>query len=190
MIKEIKLNNEVVWDRKAEGGFPEAKQLKQRIRDKIAPTKNLGHSDTDLRKSNDGSSSSTTTTSTNTGAAGSGTDDCVECNETNDATSGGGNAMIVNDDEKGDINLDNIGSPNVKIFYCTGCRWMFRSAWICQELLTTFEQELNSVTLVPNRQSTGIFVSYTSEKRLEQDTILPLLLFQCYFLLFCSSTQF
>ncbi|GAA5981429.1 hypothetical protein JCM10908_004106 [Rhodotorula pacifica] len=36
---------ELVWDRKIEGGFPEMKELKQRIRNLIAPTQNLGHSD-------------------------------------------------------------------------------------------------------------------------------------------------
>ncbi|EIM88237.1 uncharacterized protein STEHIDRAFT_77080 [Stereum hirsutum FP-91666 SS1] len=35
----------LVWDRKVEGGFPELKVLKQRIRDKIQPGKSLGHSD-------------------------------------------------------------------------------------------------------------------------------------------------
>lgn len=41
----IYLNDAVVWDRKAENGFPEAKELKQRIRDRIAPERDLGHSD-------------------------------------------------------------------------------------------------------------------------------------------------
>ncbi|CAM9127033.1 unnamed protein product, partial [Heterosigma akashiwo] len=35
----------IVWDRKNEGGFPEAKVLKQRVRDEIAPERNLGHSE-------------------------------------------------------------------------------------------------------------------------------------------------
>ncbi|KAL5508339.1 hypothetical protein ACEPAH_5958 [Sanghuangporus vaninii] len=35
----------LVWDRKVEGGFPELKMLKQRIRDQIDPGKSLGHSD-------------------------------------------------------------------------------------------------------------------------------------------------
>ncbi|KJA24489.1 hypothetical protein HYPSUDRAFT_471428 [Hypholoma sublateritium FD-334 SS-4] len=35
----------LMWDRKVEGGFPELKVLKQRIRDKIQPGKSLGHSD-------------------------------------------------------------------------------------------------------------------------------------------------
>ena len=41
------LDGQLVWDRKAEGGFPEMKQLKQRIRDRIAPQRDLGHSDVD-----------------------------------------------------------------------------------------------------------------------------------------------
>ncbi|GAA5957549.1 hypothetical protein JCM3765_001178 [Sporobolomyces pararoseus] len=36
---------ELVWDRKIEGGFPEMKALKQRIRNLIAPQQDLGHSD-------------------------------------------------------------------------------------------------------------------------------------------------
>lgn len=41
----IYLNDTVVWDRKTDDGFPEAKELKQRIRDHIAPERDLGHSD-------------------------------------------------------------------------------------------------------------------------------------------------
>ncbi|CAO1627779.1 unnamed protein product [Parajaminaea phylloscopi] len=33
------------WDRKTQGGFPELKLLKQRIRDVISPSQSLGHSD-------------------------------------------------------------------------------------------------------------------------------------------------
>ncbi|KAI3596752.1 selenoprotein w-related [Moniliophthora roreri] len=35
----------LVWDRKSEGGFPELKVLKQRIRDYVQPGQSLGHSD-------------------------------------------------------------------------------------------------------------------------------------------------
>jgi selenoprotein W-related protein len=41
----ISINDEEIYDRKIEGGFPEIKELKQRLRDKINPDKNLGHSD-------------------------------------------------------------------------------------------------------------------------------------------------
>ncbi|RYP79391.1 hypothetical protein DL769_002975 [Monosporascus sp. CRB-8-3] len=35
----------VLWDRKADGGFPETKELKRRVRDAIEPGRNLGHVD-------------------------------------------------------------------------------------------------------------------------------------------------
>ncbi|KAK4634563.1 hypothetical protein CLAFUW4_00941 [Fulvia fulva] len=40
----------MIWDRKAEGGFPETKILKQKLRNLIEPEKNLGHSDTPSSK--------------------------------------------------------------------------------------------------------------------------------------------
>ena len=44
-VFEVRLGSEVVWSRKAEGRFPELKELKQRLRDRIAPDKPLGHSE-------------------------------------------------------------------------------------------------------------------------------------------------
>ncbi|KAK0257987.1 hypothetical protein LTS16_002056 [Friedmanniomyces endolithicus] len=43
----------LIWDRKAEGGFPETKILKQKIRNHISPEKKLGHSDTPSSKAPD-----------------------------------------------------------------------------------------------------------------------------------------
>ena len=37
----------------------------------------------------------------------------------------------------------------VEIEYCTGCRFLMRAAWLAQELLTTFEEELSEVALQP-----------------------------------------
>lgn len=48
-----------------------------------------------------------------------------------------------------------MASPRVEIRYCTRCRFLLRAAWLAQELLTTFEQELGEVALVPG--SGGIF---------------------------------
>ncbi|KAK4703058.1 selenoprotein W-related protein, partial [Phenoliferia sp. Uapishka_3] len=48
--KEAWAGAELVWDRKVEGGFPEMKVLKQRIRNLISPEKALGHSDKDAFK--------------------------------------------------------------------------------------------------------------------------------------------
>jgi selenoprotein W-related protein len=49
------------------------------------------------------------------------------------------------------------GRVRVEIEYCVGCRWLMRAAWIAQELLTTFEAELDEVALVPGR-SAGVFI--------------------------------
>ena len=40
----IKADGKVVWDRKIDDGFPQPKELKQRVRAVIAPDKDLGHS--------------------------------------------------------------------------------------------------------------------------------------------------
>lgn len=42
---EIRLNNQLLFARKAEGRFPETKEIKQMIRDVINPARDLGHSD-------------------------------------------------------------------------------------------------------------------------------------------------
>ncbi|MBC7191422.1 SelT/SelW/SelH family protein [Marinobacter sp.] len=44
-IFEVWVNDERIWSRKDQGGFPEIKQLKQLVRDRIAPEHSLGHSD-------------------------------------------------------------------------------------------------------------------------------------------------
>jgi selenoprotein W-related protein len=45
--------------------------------------------------------------------------------------------------------------PRIEIEYCTQCRWLLRAAWLAQELLTTFEEELGGVTLIPG--TGGVF---------------------------------
>jgi selenoprotein W-related protein len=50
---KIFLNEEVLFDRKTEHRFPEIKELKQLIRDKVAPEKSLGHSDTKTVNANE-----------------------------------------------------------------------------------------------------------------------------------------
>jgi selenoprotein W-related protein len=42
---EIRLDHQIIWERKKDGGFPEAKVLKQRVRNHIDPDRSLGHSD-------------------------------------------------------------------------------------------------------------------------------------------------
>lgn len=46
--------------------------------------------------------------------------------------------------------------PRLEICYCRRCRFLPRAAWLAQELLTTFADELGEVALVPGES--GVFV--------------------------------
>lgn len=77
----------------------------------------------------------------------------------------------------------------VEITYCTQCRWLLRAAWLAQELLTTFEQDLSSVALSPgnggvfditlnqqlifSRKEAGRFPEAKEVKQLVRDYIDP-----------------
>ena len=47
-------------------------------------------------------------------------------------------------------------SPAIEIVYCRLCGWGLRAGWMAQELLTTFAQEVGSVTLTPDATG-GVF---------------------------------
>ncbi len=77
----------------------------------------------------------------------------------------------------------------VEIEYCTQCRWLLRAAWLAQELLTTFEADLNAVSLMPgtggvfevrlngatlfSRKAQGRFPESKELKQLIRDVIAP-----------------
>ena len=44
-VFEITCDGETIWERKRDGGFPEAKVLKRLVRDRVWPDRDLGHSD-------------------------------------------------------------------------------------------------------------------------------------------------
>ncbi len=44
-VFDVRLDGETIWSRAAERRFPEMAELKQRLRDRIAPERDLGHSD-------------------------------------------------------------------------------------------------------------------------------------------------
>lgn len=44
-VFDVRLDEELIYSRKEQGRFPESKELKQLVRDKIAPERPLGHSD-------------------------------------------------------------------------------------------------------------------------------------------------
>ncbi len=79
--------------------------------------------------------------------------------------------------------------PRLEIEYCTQCHWLMRAAWMAQELLTTFNDELGGVTLVPgtggvyqirldgellvDRKTLGHFPDIREIKQLLRDRIAP-----------------
>jgi len=78
----------------------------------------------------------------------------------------------------------------VEIEYCDRCRWLTRAAWMAQELLSTFSEELNAVVLMPaktggkfeirhnqktiwSREKQKRFPEITELKQLLRDEIAP-----------------
>ncbi|MFC3152228.1 SelT/SelW/SelH family protein [Litoribrevibacter euphylliae] len=44
-VYSIEIDQDLIWERKRDGGFPDAKLIKQRVRDYAWPEKELGHID-------------------------------------------------------------------------------------------------------------------------------------------------
>lgn len=44
-VFDVRVDDQVVWSRAGEGRFPDIKELKQRVRDRVAPGRDLGHVD-------------------------------------------------------------------------------------------------------------------------------------------------
>jgi len=81
-------------------------------------------------------------------------------------------------------------NPTVEITYCRLCGWGLRAAWMAQELLSTFAEELGSVTLTPDvtggvfeirldgallwsRKEKGRFPDIKELKQLVRDRVAP-----------------
>ena len=45
--------------------------------------------------------------------------------------------------------MTDLKSPRISILYCRQCRWMMRAAWLAQEILTTFSEDIGEVALQP-----------------------------------------
>jgi selenoprotein W-related protein len=44
-IFEVRVDTELIWSKREYGRFPDSKELKQLVRDRVVPDKDLGHSD-------------------------------------------------------------------------------------------------------------------------------------------------
>lgn len=52
-VFDVRLDGETLWSRKAQDGFPDLAVLKQLVRDRIAPDRDLGHTDRHRKASPD-----------------------------------------------------------------------------------------------------------------------------------------
>lgn len=52
-VFEIWIDDEIMWSRKDMEGFPDINEVKQRVRDKISPNRDLGHIDKNTKKTDD-----------------------------------------------------------------------------------------------------------------------------------------
>ena len=55
-------------------------------------------------------------------------------------------------------------ATQITLHYCTGCNWLLRSAWMAQELLTTFDGMIDELTLKPG--TGGVFEVYVNGTRI------------------------
>lgn len=44
-VFEVRVEGELIWSRKERGRFPEITELKRLVRDRVAPSRSLGHAD-------------------------------------------------------------------------------------------------------------------------------------------------
>ncbi|MCC6289979.1 MAG: SelT/SelW/SelH family protein [Chitinophagaceae bacterium] len=53
--------------------------------------------------------------------------------------------------------------PAIAIEYCPKCGWMLRAAYMAQELLTTFSDDIKAVTLIPSEISGRYTISINKQ---------------------------
>ena len=54
--------------------------------------------------------------------------------------------------------------PLITIEYCPKCHWLLRAAYMAQEFLTTFENELKGVTLHPSEVNGTFLITIDGKK--------------------------
>ena len=55
--------------------------------------------------------------------------------------------------------------PSVKIEYCPKCGWLLRAAYMAQEILTTFVDDVTAVTLQPS-ETGGEYKIFIDDKKI------------------------
>src|SRR5258705_7915281 len=68
----------------------------------------------------------------------------------------------------GDVINSLMIKPSVVIEYCPKCGWLLRAAYMAQELLTIFTEDLKGVTLEPGEVSGDFHISIDGKKILDR----------------------
>ncbi len=98
-------------------------------------------------------------------------------------------AILLGVEPLGDFEIQMNPKHRIEIHYCTQCHWLLRSAWMAQELLSTFDGDIESLTLKPvtggvfevhvdgtrlwSRKEAGRFPEITELKQLVRDRVAP-----------------
>jgi len=51
---------------------------------------------------------------------------------------------------------------SIEIHYCPGCKWLLRASWMGQELLSSFEQDIEALSLHPSGK--GVFQIFVEDE--------------------------
>ena len=60
--------------------------------------------------------------------------------------------------------------PSIVIEYCPKCHWLLRAAYMAQEFLTTFEDDLKSVALQPSEVSGDFHITINDKRIFDRKT--------------------
>ena len=60
--------------------------------------------------------------------------------------------------------------PIITIEYCPKCNWLLRAAYMAQELLTTFSDDLKGVTLQPGEVSGDFHITVNGKRIFDRKT--------------------
>ena len=60
--------------------------------------------------------------------------------------------------------------PSIVIEYCPKCHWLLRAAYMAQEFLTTFEDDLKSVALQPSEISGDFHITINDKRIFDRKT--------------------
>ena len=69
-----------------------------------------------------------------------------------------------------DYTTSPVMKPTITIVYCPKCGWLLRAAYMAQEFLTTFADDIHSVTLQPGEINGSFYISVDEQVVFDRKT--------------------